>query len=74
MSKRSKKSYLKKPKTSGTLKSIVETIERDVIREGLERTNWNKSKLSRDLGISRKNLILKVLKYGLEKSDKKRRS
>ncbi|MEK6584204.1 MAG: sigma 54-interacting transcriptional regulator [Nitrospirota bacterium] len=68
-----KKSYLKKPKTSGTLKSIVETIERDVIREGLERTNWNKSKLARDLGISRKNLILKVLKYGLEKSDKKRR-
>lgn len=69
-----KKSYLKKPKTSGTLKSIVETIERDVIREGLERTNWNKSKLARDLGISRKNLILKVLKYGLEKSEKKRRS
>lgn len=69
-----KKSYLKKPKTSGTLKSIVENIERDVIREGLERTNWNKSKLARELGISRKNLILKVLKYGLEKIEKKRRS
>ncbi len=69
-----KKSYLKKPKTSGTLKSIVENIERDVIREGLERTNWNKSKLARELGISRKNLILKVLKYGLEKVEKKRRS
>ncbi len=69
-----KKSYLKKPKASGTLKSIVENIERDVLREGLERTNWNKSKLARELGISRKNLILKVVKYGLEKVEKKRRS
>ena len=69
-----KKSYLKKPKATVTLKSIVENIERDVIREGLERTNWNKSKLARELGISRKNLILKVLKYGLEKVEKKRRS
>ena len=69
-----KKSYLKKPKSSGTLKSIVETVEKDVIREGLERTNWNKSKLARELGISRKNLILKVLKYGLEKGEKRRRS
>lgn len=68
-----KKTYLKKPKSSGTLKSIVESVERDVIREGLERTNWNKSKLARDLGISRKNLILKVLKYGLEKGEKKRK-
>ncbi len=69
-----KKSYLKKPKATGTLKSIVENIERDVISEGLERTNWNKSKLARELGISRKNLILKVSKYGLEKAEKKRRS
>lgn len=67
-----KKSYIKKPKSSGTLKSIVENVERDVIREGLERTNFNKSKLARELGISRKNLILKVMKYGLEKIDKKK--
>ncbi len=64
-----KKVYLKKPRSSGTLKSAVETVERDIIREGLERTNWNKSKLARELGISRKNLILKVVKYGLEKGD-----
>ena len=68
-----KKTYLTKTKSSGTLKSIVENVERDIIREGLERTNWNKSKLARDLGISRKNLILKVVKYGLEKNDKKKR-
>ncbi|HBI23901.1 MAG TPA: nitrogen fixation protein NifA [Nitrospiraceae bacterium] len=69
-----KKAYLKKPKSSGTLKSIVEAVERDVIREGLEKNNWNKSKLARELGISRKNLILKVLKYGLEKNEKKKKS
>ncbi|MDD5435039.1 MAG: sigma 54-interacting transcriptional regulator [Nitrospira sp.] len=67
-----KKAYIKKPKSSGSLKSIVENVERDVIREGLERTNFNKSKLARELGISRKNLILKVLKFGLEKSEKKK--
>jgi transcriptional regulator with PAS, ATPase and Fis domain len=66
------KACLKKPKSSGTLKSIVETVERDIIREGLERTNWNKSKLARELGISRKNLILKVVKYALEKGEKKK--
>ncbi|HLA00219.1 MAG TPA: sigma-54 dependent transcriptional regulator, partial [Thermodesulfovibrionales bacterium] len=69
-----KKAYLKKPKSSGTLKSIVESVERDIIREGLERTNWNKSKLARELGISRKNLILKVVKYGLEKGEKRKKS
>jgi len=66
------KAYLKKPKSSGTLKSIVESVEKDIIREGLERTNWNKSKLARELGISRKNLILKVVKYELEKGEKKK--
>lgn len=68
-----KKAYIKKPKPLGTLKSIIESVERDVIREGLERTNWNKSKLARELGISRKNLILKVMKYGLEKDGRKKK-
>ena len=67
-----KKSFIKKPKSSGSLKSIIENVERDVLREGLERTNFNKSKLARELDISRKNLILKVLKYGLEKNEKKK--
>jgi transcriptional regulator with PAS, ATPase and Fis domain len=69
-----KKNLTKKPKPTGSLKSILEAVERDVIREGLERTNFNKSKLSRELGISRKNLILKVLRYELEKPGKRGRS
>ena len=38
-----------------------------MISSGLERTRFNKSRLARELGISRSNLILKIGKYGLEK-------
>lgn len=69
-----KKNLTRKPKPSGSLKSILEAVERDVIREGLDRTNFNKSKLSRELGISRKNLILKVVKYELEKPGRRGRA
>jgi len=31
------------------------------------RTGNNKSRLARELGISRSNLILKIAKYGLDK-------
>jgi len=51
---------------AGTLKDAVEAIERSMIRDGLERTHWNKSRLARDLGISRSSLIAKVQQYGLE--------
>ncbi|PZR09914.1 MAG: sigma-54-dependent Fis family transcriptional regulator [Archangium gephyra] len=51
----------------GKLNDAVETLERDMISQGLNRTKGNKSKLSRELGISRSNLILKIQKYQLEK-------
>ena len=38
-----------------------------MIREGLRRCGWNKSKLAKELGISRAGLIMKVDKYGLDK-------
>jgi transcriptional regulator with PAS, ATPase and Fis domain len=38
-----------------------------MIKEGLKRTNWNKSRLAKELGISRAGLIMKVEKYGLDK-------
>jgi two-component system, NtrC family, response regulator HupR/HoxA len=52
---------------NGRLKDSIEELERQMIMEGLERTNWNKSKLAKELGISRAGLIMKVEKYGLEK-------
>ena len=53
--------------TGGNLKQALEELEAMMIREGLKRCNFNKSKLSKELGISRANLISKVDKYGLDK-------
>lgn len=52
---------------SGKLKDALEELEREMIRDGLRRTGWNKSKLAKELGISRAGLIMKVEKYGLDK-------
>ncbi len=49
------------------LNDAVEQLERDLLGQGLLRTKGNKSRLARELGISRSNLILKIQKYGLEK-------
>ena len=49
------------------MKDALEDLEREMIREGLRRTGWNKSKLAKELGISRAGLIMKVEKYGLDK-------
>jgi two-component system, NtrC family, response regulator HupR/HoxA len=51
----------------GKLKDALEDLERDLIKEGLRRTGWNKSRLAKELGISRAGLIMKVEKYGLDK-------
>lgn len=51
----------------GKLKDSLEELERDMIKDGLRRTGWNKSKLAKELGISRAGLIMKVEKYGLDK-------
>ncbi|MFT3835573.1 MAG: sigma 54-interacting transcriptional regulator [Myxococcaceae bacterium] len=51
----------------GKLNDAVESLEREMISQGLTRTRHNKSRLARELGISRSNLILKIAKYQLEK-------
>jgi len=56
--------------TSGKLKDALEELEAMMIKEGLKRCNFNKSKLSKELGISRASLIMKVDKYGLDKRKK----
>ena len=60
-------SALKGVNTSGSLKDALEELEILMIREGLKRTGFNKSKLAKELGISRAGLIMKVEKYGLDK-------
>jgi len=56
-------------RATGKLNEMVERLERDMIQQGLVRTNNNKSRLARELGISRSNLILKIARYGLESTD-----
>jgi transcriptional regulator with PAS, ATPase and Fis domain len=54
-------------RVSGKLKDALDDLEKQMILEGLERTGWNKSRLAKELGISRAGLITKVMKYELEK-------
>jgi len=54
--------------TPANLNAAVELLEREMIHQGLIRTGHNKSQLARELGISRSNLILKIAKYGLDRS------
>lgn len=54
----------------GSLKKAMEELEILMIREGLKRFEFNKSKLAKHLGISRASLIMKVEKYDLDKRRK----
>ncbi|HVO30931.1 MAG TPA: sigma 54-interacting transcriptional regulator [bacterium] len=55
----------------GKLKDALESVERDMIADGLTRTNGNKTRLAKELGISRANLIMKVQKYNLERAGRR---
>lgn len=52
------------------MRAALEELESYMIKEGLERCNFNKSRLSKELGVSRASLIMKVDKYGLDKRKK----
>lgn len=55
---------------NGTMKDAMEQLEIMMLSEGLKRTGFNKSKLAKELDISRASLIMKVEKYGLDKRNK----
>ncbi|MFH1262015.1 MAG: sigma-54 dependent transcriptional regulator [Pseudomonadota bacterium] len=57
-------------KLGGRLRDTLEQVERQVLLEGLRRVRWNKSRLSRELGICRATLIGKVEKYGLTRESR----
>jgi two-component system response regulator HupR/HoxA len=56
--------------TKGKMKDALEALEKIMIAEGLKRCNFNKSKLAKELDISRASLIMKVEKYDLDKRGK----
>jgi len=49
-----------------TLPRAMEMLEQNMVIESLVKHDWNKSKVSRELGISRSGLIQKVQKYNLK--------
>jgi two-component system response regulator AtoC len=51
---------------TGTLKTRVADLERQLIKEALERAGGNRTKAAEDLGIYRRLLYAKIKEYGLE--------
>ncbi len=54
------------PLPNGNLQTAVQSLEKDMIQQGLIQTHWNKTKLADQLGISRTTLIKKIKEYGVE--------
>lgn len=53
-------------RSGGDLKSILANVEKEVISKAISDFNGNKSKISRELGVSRSSLISKIKAYNLE--------
>jgi two-component system response regulator HupR/HoxA len=51
--------------THGTFKQEVESLEKRMIAEALERNHGNRSKAAEELGIYRRLLYAKMREYGL---------
>ena len=55
-----------------SLPDALERLERSMIYEHLKASRWNKTKAADTLGISRRNLIRKVEKYGFDRRSRDR--
>jgi transcriptional regulator with GAF, ATPase, and Fis domain len=49
----------------GALKQMVETLEKSVLSQTLEKHGWKKTKVAKELGLSRYGLMKKIQRYGL---------
>ena len=52
----------------GTLKEAIAELERQLIRKGLARHNWNISRVANELGLTRRGLYLQLSRYGIQKA------
>ncbi len=52
----------------GTLEAAVSELETQMILDSLRRLDGNISKVSRELGLTRRGLYLKLARYGIEKT------
>jgi DNA-binding NtrC family response regulator len=46
----------------------LDEFERELVKRALQKENWNQSRAARELGITRKTLLGRIAKYGLERS------
>ena len=53
---------------TGTLEEAVSGLEIQMIKDALNRHNWNISRVAVELGLTRRGLYLKLGRYGIEKS------
>jgi two-component system response regulator HupR/HoxA len=53
--------------SENSLKGKVANLEKELILRELKKNKWNKSKTAAALGLSRKGLDKKVLRYGLDR-------
>lgn len=51
-----------------TLDEAVSSLETQMIKNSLVRNNWNISRVSSELGLTRRGLYLKLARYGIEKA------
>ena len=52
----------------GTLEDAVSELETQLIKEALTRHEWNISRASTELGVTRRGLYMKIARYGIEKA------
>jgi two-component system response regulator HupR/HoxA len=53
--------------SGGTLKDMVESLERAIVVKSLDRSHWNQSKVADDLGLSRVGLANKIKRYDIKR-------
>ena len=52
----------------GTLEEAVTELETQLIKEALTRHEWNISRASSELGVTRRGLYMKIARYGIERA------
>jgi transcriptional regulator with GAF, ATPase, and Fis domain len=55
----------KRPVLQGSLKEMVEVLEKSVVLEALQRHQGNKTRVAEELGLSRFGLMKKMQRYGI---------
>jgi two-component system NtrC family response regulator len=61
--------HLDQSRSAGVEGMSLEAVQRDLIVQALRQFNWNQSRAAKFLGITRKTLLYRITKYGIEKEE-----